>query len=61
MKDTNIKAIKQADECAHVGDIIETILSEIINMWANPSPKHLEACHVALLYFKSPPRGPPVL
>ena len=33
MKDTNIKAIKQADECAHVGGIIEAVLREIINDW----------------------------
>ena len=33
MKDTKIKSTKQADECAHVSEIIETVLSEIINDW----------------------------
>jgi len=33
MKDAKIKSTKQADECAHVSEIIETVLSEIINDW----------------------------
>jgi hypothetical protein len=33
MKDTKIKSMQQADECAHVSEIIETVLSEIIDDW----------------------------